>query len=161
MHSNRFTTTRISLLCAMIMLAQAVYADGKSCELPAKVAEQFANQYVQWLSSHDAEATTIDWLSAHELASETLLKHYQQLDAAAWQHDPELGPGADLLLDAQDFPDSGFAVASCDAQRSLVMLRGKDWPDFLLAVKLGQYGKEWLVDGIGSLNLAESERAPR
>ena len=79
---------------------------------------------------------------------------YQTQQQAAWQADPELVPAADLLFDAQDFPDDGFVAIHCDGQSHHVALRGKTWTDFTLNVRLVKQAQTWLVDAMGAVNVA-------
>ena len=150
------------LALALLLIASCARAGERAeCSAQADVAEQFANQYITWMqSSSGAEMSTRSWLVGNKLASDALLTQFEQLDKAAWQADPELGPGADLLLDAQDFPDDGFEFARCDAANHIVWLRGKSWQDFNVALRLVKHAENWQVDGMGAVNMPQQSIAP-
>lgn len=64
-------------------------------------------------------------------------------------------------MDAQDYPDDGYEFLTADDNEGLITVRGKDWPEFNLTIKLIQSGNRWLVDGCGIINISKSERSDR
>ena len=75
--------------------------------------------------------------------------------------DPELGLDADPVLDAQDFPEKGFELNNCDSTAGYVSVKGKDWKDFFLVLKVVHENNQWLVDGVGIINISFDKRAKR
>jgi len=75
--------------------------------------------------------------------------------------DPEIGLGFDPILDAQDYPDKGFEIVHSDSTNEFVTVRGIDWPEFLLVLRLANHENKWLVDGSGVINIPENRRADR
>jgi len=45
--------------------------------------------------------------------------------------------------------------------RNYVTVRGVDWPEFLLVLKLANHENKWQVDGSGVINMPENRRADR
>ncbi|MEA5097662.1 MAG: hypothetical protein VB032_03915, partial [Burkholderiaceae bacterium] len=78
---------------------------------------------------------------------------YKKIIADAFKNDPEMGLGADPIFDAQDYPDQGFKVLSCNEKSNYVTLQGVDWQDFRVVVKTIKTEKGWLVDGAGIINI--------
>lgn len=141
------------LLVALLISSAATAQLADDCREQATVAERFANDYIASLQSQ-SHTSTLRWLIAHQQASDALVAAYQTQQQAAWQADPELVPAADLLFDAQDFPDDGFVAIHCDGQSHHVTLRGKTWTDFTLNVRLVKQAQTWLVDAMGAVNVA-------
>ena len=75
------------------------------------------------------------------------------------------GLDADPVFDAQDYPDKGFRVRSCDAATNVVMLKGIDpnaeQEPFEVAVKTVKTERGWLVDGAGIINIPRDQQARR
>lgn len=72
-----------------------------------------------------------------------------------------MGLDSDPILDAQDFPDKGFELVNCDSTAGFVTIRGKEWKDFILTVKVVDQNNKWLVDGAGVINIPVTKRARR
>lgn len=158
----RFSKFFSGLALLSVSFAGLALADERGqCRAQAAVAEQFANQYLAWLARvESAEMSARAWLIGNALASDALLAQFEQLENAAWAADPELGLGADLLLDAQDFPTEGFEFARCDVSTDTVWLRGKQWQDFSVALRLVKQADRWLVDGMGAVNMPAHSSQP-
>lgn len=72
--------------------------------------------------------------------------------------DPELGLGFDPIFDGQDYPDQGFEVKSVDEKEGYVIVRGKDWKEFTITIKIANVNGNWLVDGSGIINVPQDKR---
>ena len=125
----------------------------------SNIALQFLNDYSDYCSKRTV--STADWIENNPLLTDRFKSAYKNLLDSAMQADPELGLGFDPIFDAQDYPDQGFEIISCDPKTGLVTLKGKDWPGFGLAVRIVNQNNMWLVDGSGVINIPENSRAKR
>lgn len=149
------------LLFTSLFLAFPCLAD---CSKEAQVAAGFMNRYLAYLEDvveRRSEQSVSDWLAADGQAAPEFVAAYRQLEAEGYAHDPEMGWGVDLLLDAQDHPDQGFALAACSEEPGVVILRGVDWPQFEVAVRVSPSAQGNQVLGAGLVNVPEHARASR
>lgn len=72
-----------------------------------------------------------------------------------------MGLGFNPIFDAQDFPEKGFELIDCDTRLGYVTVKGIDWPDFFVVLRVVQQDKKWLVDGAGVVNIPVGKRAKR
>lgn len=70
-----------------------------------------------------------------------------------------MGLGFDPIFDAQDYPDKGFKIDKQDS--TYVIVKGINWPDFRLSLRLTFEDRQWLVDGAGVINIPTNKRAKR
>ncbi len=134
------------------------------CMGQAEAANSFMNEYKKYCddSLHKkTKQTTDQWVQRNSKVTEHLKKSYKKLVEDANKEDPEMGLDFDPIFDAQDYPDQGFKILSCDEKTNLVTLNGKDWEDFKVVVKTSKTGKGWLIDGAGVINIPKNLRAKR
>src|SRR5437764_4590505 len=105
--------------------------------------------------------TYTNWVERNPLLTNNFKTFYRNLLDAAQKEDPEVGLDFDPIFDAQDFPDKGFEIVNCDNETGYVTVRGKDWADFVLVLKVIQQDNKWLVDGSGVINIPVNKRAKR
>jgi len=72
-----------------------------------------------------------------------------------------MGLGADPIFDAQDYPSKGFELESIDETTNYLTMKGKDWSEFKLTMKVVEENGKWLVDGCGIVNIPKDKRAAR
>jgi len=123
------------------------------------IALQFINSYTE-LSLYRPDSIEA-WILNNPLVTEHFKITYKNLMDSALQVDPEIGLGFDPILDAQDYPDKGFEIVPHDSTNEFVTVRGIDWPEFLLVLKLANHENKWQVDGSGVINMPENRRADR
>lgn len=75
--------------------------------------------------------------------------------------DPEIGLDADPIFDAQDYPDKGFELETFDSKTNYLVVKGKNWTDFKLRIKMVLENDRWLVDGCGIINIPHDKRIAR
>nr|MBP6315517.1 hypothetical protein [Chitinophagaceae bacterium] len=76
----------------------------------------------------------------------------------AYKQDPELGLGFDPIFDAQDYPEKGFELVSFDEKTNFIVVKGKDWADFKLTLKMVEENEQWLVEGCGIINIPKDKQ---
>ena len=126
-----------------------------------QVALNFINSYKEFCDSKDPKKDVLVWMNKNQLVTENFKQLHKTMIEDAIEKDPELGLGFDPIFDAQDYPDQGFEILTSDDETGYLILRGKDWTEFNLSMKLIQSGDKWLVDGCGIVNIPETKRSGR
>ena len=75
--------------------------------------------------------------------------------------DPELGLGFDTIFDTQDYPDERFELEFFNSKTNFIVVKGKNWVDFKLTIKMVLENNKWLVDGCGFVNIPKDKRSTR
>lgn len=117
------------------------------------VALQFINEYVEHQSNLNENSNTQEWIKNHPLLSDNFKRSYKEINENAIKNDPEIGLGFDPIFNAQDFPDKGFTVAKTDTASGTVLVKGVDWEDFNVSLKVISENGKSLVDGAGMVRI--------
>lgn len=126
--------------------------------LAVGVALQFINSYVDNCNKMKESMEVVEWANATPLVTDRFRKELKKAVDQGFKDEPELGLEADPIFDAQDYPDKGFELDSFDSKTNFVVVKGKDWADFKLTVKLALEKGNWLVDGCGIINIPADKR---
>nr|WP_283771786.1 SH3 domain-containing protein [Cellulophaga sp. 20_2_10] len=122
------------------------YLEFKKKYTSYKVAKQFFNAHVRSSILEQRYLTTKNF---KEIYAKTLEQDYY--------YEPEtghhIGVDADLILDAQDYPDDGFKISSFDSKSGYVILEGIGWESFKVSVKVVNKNGLYLVDGLIKISL--------
>lgn len=124
-----------------------------------EVAIQFINNYVVFCNAKNPNIGLLDWVNSQSVVTTGFKLELENMLVAAEKNDPQLGLGFDPIFDAQDYPDKGFEVDKQDS--TYVIVKGVDWPDFRLSLRLTLEDGRWLVDGAGVINIPANKRAKR
>jgi hypothetical protein len=126
------------------------------------VAVDFINAYTTYHLTESAGIDGVtDWIAKHPSLTEGFKTAHKQLLETARKNEPEVGLGFDPIVDAQDFPDKGFAISKTDTLNGYVTVSGVDSPDFEVVLKVVQQNNRSLVDGAGVINIPEEKRPKR
>ncbi len=118
------------------------------------------NAYKQFMDERKSKITPDKWIQGNKLITDNFKKSYKRFVDGAYKADPEMGLDSDPIFDAQDYPDKGFTIDSCD-ENNFVTLKGADWQTFKVVVKTLNTPVGWRVDGSGIINIPEDKRAKR
>ena len=110
-------------------------------------------------SKMKAAINITDWVNSNNLATKGFKTELKRILDDAYKKEPEVGLDFDPILNAQDWPDKGFELASFDERTNYLTVSGKDWPDFKLTMKITEENGNWLVDGCGIINIPTEKRA--
>lgn len=124
-------------------------------------ALDFINAYNDNSSKLNKAVGTIEWVNANALTTREFKAALGKLIHEAYAIDPEMGLGADPIFDAQDSPTQGFELEYFDEKTNYLIVKGKDWPEFRLSMKVIEENGEWLVDGCGMVNIPNHRRIER
>jgi hypothetical protein len=123
-------------------------------------ALNFINSYVENFNKADRVVVT-DWVNSNNLTTKDFKTELKNILDEAYKKEPEIGLDFDPILDAQDYPDKGFELESFDEKTNYLTVRGIDWLDFKLTMKIIEENGNWLVDGCGIINIPDGKRAKR
>jgi hypothetical protein len=121
----------------------------------------FINGYVDNCNRMNQRIDDVVWVSSNNLTTKSFRAELKRILDDAYTKDPKVGLGFDPILDAQDWPDKGFELESIDERTNFLTVRGIDWPEFKLTMKIIEENGTWLVDGSGIINIPKEERAER
>ncbi len=123
-----------------------------------KQALKFINSYVNNCNKMKESLGVIEWTNANGLTTINFKKELKTLVENAYKQDPELGLGFDPIFDAQDYPEKGFELVSFDEKTNFIVVKGKDWADFKLTLKMVEENEQWLVEGCGIINIPKDKQ---
>jgi hypothetical protein len=121
----------------------------------------FINDYVKNCNRTDGALPVTVWADSSLMVSNSFKMALTKLIDDAYAKDPVLGLGADPLFDAQDYPAKGFELETFDKTLHYYTVKGIDWPDFKLNIKLIEQNGKWLVDGCGLVNIPAHKQIKR
>lgn len=107
-------------------------------QIEASNKEQFALDFIHDYLSQTITKTDqdkINWMRSRRDVSDSFKHAHKDLLEKARKEDPDMGLGFDPILNAQDHPNA-FEIASVEG--NYILLQGKDWPDFKLAILLNE-----------------------
>jgi len=125
------------------------------------IALEFINNYVEFCNDQNSEFDRIEWISKQPNISEKFNNELKKIITEAEKNDSELELGFDPIFDAQDYPENGFELEKSEFNSEFITVKGKDWNDFKLKIKMECKNEQWLVNGIGIINMTENERIER
>jgi hypothetical protein len=120
-----------------------------------QVAIQFINDYLDYSNDLKSEIRLIEWVNKRNDVTTEFKNELKRILDEAEKNDPELGLGFDPILDAQDNPNK-FEIDKVASE--YLVVKGLEWSEFQLTLKLKYDGNKWLVDGSGIINVPENKR---
>jgi len=122
-----------------------------------QAALDFINSYIESID----QLEILEFARNSALATDKLKTELENIVILAWEENPRIGLLADPLFDAQDYPPNGFELHEFDPQTGYVIVKGIDWEDFKVAMKVVDVDGHILVDGCGIVNMPENKRIER
>lgn len=130
----------------------------QNTELDYQVAVQFINDYADFVNDLHSEIRITEWVNNRKDVTNSFKTELKRILDEAEKNDPELGLGFNPILDAQDNPNK-FEIDG--KENEYVVVKGVNWPEFRLTLKLKNEEKKWLVDGSGIINIPKDKRIKR
>lgn len=121
--------------------------------LHVEIALKFINSYVDNCNKMNHSIGILEWVNSNSLTTNSFKTELKSIIEEANKFDPEMGLETDPIFDAQDYPEKGFEFESFDRKTNFMILKGKDWPDFKLTLKMVFKNNNWLIDGCGIINI--------
>jgi len=119
-----------------------------------QVALEFVNNYKNFCDTKDSRLDDIEWSMKQSNVSESFKEELKKILLQAEKDNPEMGLGFDPIFDAQDYPND-FEIDKADVNSEYISLKGKNWSDFKLKIRLILKNNIWLVDGAGIVNITK------
>lgn len=116
----------------------------------ASEALAFINGYVAAQDKFEG----IDEIAIWVAASPHVTENYREAVLAeirSIKEDPEGAVEADIIFGTQDYPDEGFELEMLEVTTGRLLVRGRKWREFRLAMKLANVKGKWLVNGCGRI----------
>jgi hypothetical protein len=116
----------------------------------SKVALKFINSYIESIEKSDAIElleSSNEITSSFLVAYKSFVRNYE-MEYSHLDFDP--------IINAQDFPEDGFELEQMDSINGVLYLRGINWKDFKLQMKIKRIDGIVLVDGSGVVNVKEN-----
>jgi len=130
-------------------------------EAGTDLAVAFVNDYVSYCSSNPSSDELLNWVSSNNSVSEAFKTEYNRRIVEAFIEDPELGLEFDPILDAQDYPEKGFALDAAVSDSGYLVVKGIEWDSFVLTMRVVSENGIWRVDGSGQVNIPQQRRSRR
>lgn len=122
-----------------------------------RVALDFINTYIE----SAAQMEMIEFVNNSTLVTNKFKQELENFIQLAWKENPGIGLTADPLIDAQDFPPQGFELHEFDSQSGYLIVKGVDWEEFKVAMRVVHEEGSWLVDGCGIVNIPTNRQIER
>lgn len=100
------------------------------------------------------------WVLSNKFVTKKFKQSYMKLLNKS-NNEEEGYIGSDPILDAQDYPDSGFVILNTMDKFGYVKLKGKNLSEFVAIVRVKKVNNHWLVDGAGEINIPSKYRVSR
>ncbi len=126
-----------------------------------KTALTFLNAYVDNCNKMKESIGVIEWVDSNKLTTNRFKTELKRIIEEAYKGEPEIGLDADPIFDAQDYPDKGFELESLDSTTNILLVKGKNWPEFKLTIRMVKENADWLVEGCGMINIPNDKRVAR
>ena len=123
-----------------------------------KVAIHFINRYADFCNNLTSEIEIIEWVNDRQDVTKDFKTELNRILSEAKKQNPNLGLGFDPILNAQDCPDE-FEIDKKDSE--YIVVKGVEWSDFRVTIKLKFEAKQWLVAGSGIVNILKNKRIER
>lgn len=124
------------------------------------VALDFINEYTEncnkVIGDTNNKWNENDWIQNNKSISKEFKLKYTSIIENGFKDNPKRGLDFDPIFDAQDFPDIGFTIYEVDTIKHYVKVKGTDWPEFKLTIKVINKNNTTLVDGVGYVNMPKS-----
>jgi hypothetical protein len=123
-----------------------------------KVGLKFINNYVEYCNKEYPKIGIIEWTFKQKNVTEKFKYELKKIIQESEKLDPELGLGFDPIFNAQDYPDEGFELEKIESNNLYIIVKGKNWNSFKSKMKMKFENGNWLVNGVGIINMNEKER---
>ncbi len=130
-------------------------------DTPISIALTFINSWVDNCNKMKESIGIVEWVNSNYLTTNRFKEEVKTMIEKAFEIDPEMGLGFDPIFDAQDYPDDGFELESFDNKTNFIVVKGKNWEEFKLTIKMVLENNKWLVDGCGIINIPNDKQSAR
>lgn len=129
----------------------------KNPEDPVNTALEFINSYVKIIEKLNGSKGMYEWVKNNKLVSENFKIELKKIIDQAKRNNPKMGLSFDPILNAQDYPEKGFELDSYNKTTNYIIVKGIDWPEFKVPIKMILKDDTWLIDGCGIVNIPKEK----
>jgi hypothetical protein len=150
----------ILLTTFLIACNSSTNTKNASANIDCDVALTFINDYVKTSNDelNQKDFNFDEWVQKNHTLTDNFKTSYKHLMDSAWKAEPYVGLDFDPILDGNAFPEKGFEIVNCDNENGYVTVKGIDWPEFVVVLKVVSHDKKLLVDGSGVINIPTDKR---
>lgn len=120
---------------------------------PENIALLFINSYISDCIKLNESVGYLNFVKSSTLTTNNFKEELQKIVDEAEKEDPEMGLDYDPIVPGNDIPDEGFEFKHFDKKTNLIIVKGKNWPEFEVTIKLVLQNGKWLIDGCGVVNI--------
>ena len=120
---------------------------------PENTALIFINSYISDCNKMKESVGYLNFVKSSKLTTNNFKEELQKIVDEAQKEDSEMGLDFDPIVPGNDHPDQGFELKHFDKKTNLVIVKGKNWTDFEVTMKLVLENGKWLIDGCGIVNI--------
>ncbi len=128
---------------------------------PENTALTFINSYIVDSNKMNKSVGYLNFVKSSNLTTKSFKIELQKIVDEAEKLDPEMGLDFDPIIDGQDYPDEGFELKHFDTKSNFIIVKGKNWADFEVTMKLIFENEKWLIDGCGIVNIPKNNQSKR
>ncbi len=128
---------------------------------PENTALTFINSYIEDCNKMKKSVGYLSFVKSSTLTTNSFKTELQKIVDDAEKEDPEMGLDFDPIIDGQDYPDEGFELKHFDTKTNFITVKGKNWTDFEVTMKLILENEKWLIDGCGIVNIPKNNQSKR
>ena len=128
---------------------------------PENTALTFINSYIVDSNKMNKSVGYLNFVKSSNLTTQSFKMELQKIVDEAEKLDPEMGLDFDPITDGNDYPDEGFELKHFDTKTNFIIVKGKNWADFEVTIKLIFENGKWLIDGCGIVNIPKNNQSKR
>ncbi len=128
---------------------------------PENTALTFINSYIIDSNKMNKSVGYLNFVESSNLTTKSFKIELQKIVDEAEKLDPEMGLDFDPIIDGQDYPYEGFELKHFDTKSNFIIVKGKNWADFEVTMKLIFENEKWLIDGSGIVNIPKNNQSKR
>lgn len=125
---------------------------------PIELALTFINSYIEESNKLNKSVGYLNFVKSSKLTTNRFKTELQKIVDEAEKEDPEMGLGFNPIVPGNDHPEKGFEFESYNSKTNYIVVKGIDWADFKVTIKVAKEENKWLVDGCGVVNIPEEKQ---
>lgn len=118
----------------------------KNSENPVNIALEFINSFVKNIEKLNGSKGMYELVKNNKLVYENFKNELKKIMDQANRKNPSMGLSFDPILNAQVYPEKGFMLESFDKITNYIIVKGIDWPEFRVPIKMILTDNTRLVD---------------
>lgn len=126
---------------------------------PENTALTFINSYIEDCNKMKKSVGYLSFVKSSTLTTNSFKTELQKIVDDAEEENSEMGLDFDPIIDGQDYPEEGFELKHFDTKTNFIIVKGKNWAEFEVTMKLILENEKWLIDGCGIVNIPKNNQS--